>query len=156
VHDVACDWHGTRIATCSSDQRIKVWSTQTADGADGGESWTLQAEWKAHYGPVWRVTWAHPEFGQVLASCSFDHAVCVWEEAEAVDDRGTVVSRWQKRAQLADATDSVTDVKFCPRHLGLQLAAGSSDGHVRIYEASDPTSLAHWEPLVCHPRGAPW
>jgi len=29
---------------------------------------------------VWKVTWAHPEFGQVLASCSFDRTAAVWEE----------------------------------------------------------------------------
>ena len=29
---------------------------------------------------MWKVTWAHPEFGQVLASCSFDRTAAVWEE----------------------------------------------------------------------------
>ena len=35
---------------------------------------------QCHSGSVWRVTWAHPEFGQVLATCSFDRTVAVWEE----------------------------------------------------------------------------
>lgn len=35
---------------------------------------------KTHSGSVWKVTWAHPEFGQVLASCSFDRTAAVWEE----------------------------------------------------------------------------
>ena len=35
---------------------------------------------QTHSGSVWRVTWAHPEYGQVLATCSFDRTVCVWEE----------------------------------------------------------------------------
>ena len=74
IHDIAYDYYGKRIATCSSDQHIKIW-TQTPD-----LKWIMQADWKAHYGPVWRVTWAHPEFGQVLASCSFDHNVLIWEE----------------------------------------------------------------------------
>ena len=25
-----------------------------------------------HDGPVWQVTWAHPKFGSLLASCSLD------------------------------------------------------------------------------------
>ena len=29
---------------------------------------------------MWRVSWAHPEYGQVLATCSFDHSAIVWEE----------------------------------------------------------------------------
>jgi len=40
----------------------------------------LTASWKAHSGSVWKVTWAHPEFGQVLATCSFDRTAAVWEE----------------------------------------------------------------------------
>lgn len=42
--------------------------------------WQLTASWKAHSGSVWKVTWAHPEFGQVLATCSFDRTAAVWEE----------------------------------------------------------------------------
>ena len=104
-----------------------------------------QVSWKAHLGPVWRVSWAHPEFGQLLASCSLDRNVNVWEEQENVDRTGRVVSRWHKRAQLGDALDSVNDVRFAPRHLGLKVAAGSSDGLVRVYEAVDVMNLAHWE-----------
>ena len=35
---------------------------------------------QTHSGSVWRVTWAHPEFGQALATCSFDRTVAIWEE----------------------------------------------------------------------------
>ena len=35
---------------------------------------------QAHSGSVWRVTWAHPEFGQVIATCSFDRTAAIWEE----------------------------------------------------------------------------
>lgn len=47
---------------------------------DEHENWHLAASWKAHSGSVWKVTWAHPEFGQVLATCSFDRTAAVWEE----------------------------------------------------------------------------
>ena len=43
------------------------------------ELWTPISK-QCHSGSVWRVTWAHPEFGQVLATCSFDRTVAVWEE----------------------------------------------------------------------------
>lgn len=47
---------------------------------DEEENWLLTANWKAHSGSVWKVTWAHPDFGQVLATCSFDRTAAVWEE----------------------------------------------------------------------------
>ena len=33
-----------------------------------------------HEGPVWQVDWAHPKFGCILASCSYDRRVIVWKE----------------------------------------------------------------------------
>ena len=48
------------------------------------DEWVLTADWKAHSGSVWKVTWAHPEFGQVLATCSFDRMVTIWEEEKGL------------------------------------------------------------------------
>ena len=90
IHDVAFDFYGTRCATCSSDRKIKVWGKE--NHADG-EPWVLQSEWSAHLGSVWKVAWAHPEFGQVLASCSFDRTVYVWEEQE-----GAVTAQQQRKS----------------------------------------------------------
>ena len=33
-----------------------------------------------HTGPVWQVAWAHPKFGDILASCSYDGKVIIWKE----------------------------------------------------------------------------
>lgn len=134
VHDISYDFYGKRLVTCSSDQWLKVWDLNEA------AEWTCTGAWKAHSGSIWKVAWAHPEFGQLLASCSFDRTVCIWEEEE--DSKGE--KRWSKRATLVDSRDSVQDIKFAPRHLGLKLATCSSDGFVRIYEAADVTNLAHW------------
>jgi len=118
IHDIAYDFHGTRIATCSSDQSVKVW-----DLNDSGQ-WNCSASWKVHSGSVWKVTWAHPEFGQVLATCSFDRTAAVWEEI--VSDGNTGGSRgqkhWVKRTSLVDSRSNVTGVTFGPKHLGLMLA----------------------------------
>ena len=32
------------------------------------------------------MTWAHPEFGQILATCSFDRTAAVWEEMSKTRD----------------------------------------------------------------------
>lgn len=139
IHDVAFDFYGRRMATCSSDQSVQVW-----DLKDDGE-WHCTASWKTHFGSVWRVTWAHPEFGQVLASCSFDRTAAVWEEMIGDSHPNEKKqSHWTKRAMLVDSRTSVTDVKFSPRHLGLQLATCSADGVVRFYEAPDVTNLAQF------------
>uniref|UniRef100_A0A672NE84 Nucleoporin seh1-like n=1 Tax=Sinocyclocheilus grahami TaxID=75366 RepID=A0A672NE84_SINGR len=92
IHDVSYDFHGRRMATCSSDQSVKVW-----DKGDDGE-WRCTASWKTHSGSVWRVTWAHPEFGQVLASCSFDRTAAVWEEIVGEsNDKQRGQSHWVRK-----------------------------------------------------------
>ncbi|XP_072943042.1 nucleoporin SEH1 isoform X2 [Epargyreus clarus] len=140
IHDVAYDFYGERMATCSSDQYVKVWDT------DGKGGWRLTGSWKAHHGSVWKVTWAHPEFGQVLATCSFDRTAAIWEEVGDTTASGSEkgLRTWVKRSNLVDSRTSVTDVKFGPKHLGLLLVTCSADGIIRIYEAPDVMNLAQW------------
>lgn len=45
---------------------------------------------------------------------------------------------------MKDGRESVTDVKFAPRHLGLQFATCSADGFVRIFCAEDVMNFEHW------------
>ncbi|KAJ0404329.1 hypothetical protein ATCC90586_007643 [Pythium insidiosum] len=154
IHDMSFDFYGTRLATCSSDRKIKIWEEIAGE-------WRLQCEWNAHQASVWKLAWAHPEFGQILASCSFDRTVSIWEDQGAVFNSGNnnnnsngsaanananAPSResWRNQAQLVDSRESVHDVKFAPRHLGLRLATASEDGFVRMYEAIDVMNLSHW------------
>lgn len=60
IHDAAFNWYGNWLATCSSDQTIKVWRLDPHT-----QAWKCTSSWKCHSGSVWKVTWAHPEFGQV-------------------------------------------------------------------------------------------
>ncbi|CAK8671113.1 unnamed protein product [Clavelina lepadiformis] len=138
IHDVSFDFFGKRMATCSSDQSVKVWDLNE------NEEWICTSSWKTHSASVWKVTWAHPEFGQVLATCSFDRTVAVWEESIVENASSQLNHIWINKTNLVDSRTSVKDVKFSPKHLGLQLASCSSNGVVRIYEAPDPMNLTHW------------
>lgn len=73
VHDSQFDYYGRRLATCSSDSLVRVFNVE-------GERSTHSADLVGHQGPVWQVQWGHPKFGNLLASCSFDHCVIVWKE----------------------------------------------------------------------------
>eukprot|EP00594_Rhizosolenia_setigera_P007868 CAMPEP_0178968760 /NCGR_PEP_ID=MMETSP0789-20121207/18448_1 /TAXON_ID=3005 /ORGANISM="Rhizosolenia setigera, Strain CCMP 1694" /LENGTH=411 /DNA_ID=CAMNT_0020654755 /DNA_START=282 /DNA_END=1514 /DNA_ORIENTATION=+ len=160
VHDIAFDHYGRRIATCSGD-KVKVWDLD--EKGDWVFSPGCGSDWKAHRGSVTKISWAHPEFGQLLATCGTDHAAIVWEELDTTfssssldnntdqsmatqpeQQQQTQVSRWIDKVQLTDATKACTCIEFSPRHLGLKLATGSHDGYVRIYEAIDIMNLNHW------------
>lgn len=121
----------------------KVWDE------DEKGNWIESSNWKAHSGSIWRISWAHPEFGQVLVTCSFDRTASVWEEVvgEKVASLSTPSRRWVRRMALADSRTSVSDVKFAPKYLGLMLATASADGIIRIYEAPDIMNLTQWPVL---------
>jgi len=134
IHDIAYDFYGKRLATCSSDKLIKIW-----DQNNVGE-WKCSAEIKGA-GAVNKLSWAHPEFGTVLAACSSDRVVNIYEEQ--VNSK-TNQRTWKKQGRLVDSRDSVQCVQFLPRPGVLKLAASSLDGKVRIYEATDVMNLSVW------------
>jgi len=135
IHGCAFDIYGRRMATCSGDRFVRVW-----DLTDNGE-WSLVGEWQAHRGSVSMLSWGHPEFGSLIATCGSDHEAKIFEERT---NATSVASRWTAKAQLTEARKAVSCVEFAPRHWGLKLATGSADGCVRIYEAVDVMNLAQW------------
>lgn len=88
----------------------------------------------------------------MLASCSEDGSVCVFEEQESAlsaQDNGST-SKWVKKIELSNRNSkkAVNDVEFANRSLGIKLATASADGYIRIYEARDVFNLNEWELMV--------
>uniref|UniRef100_A0A6G1SIR7 Nucleoporin seh1-A n=1 Tax=Aceria tosichella TaxID=561515 RepID=A0A6G1SIR7_9ACAR len=142
ITDISYDHFGHRLALSSTDHTIQIWDL-SHDG-----TYHLISKFRSHSGSVWKVTWAHPEFGQILATCSLDRTAIIWEEVldATVDTKRSSdqTSHWAKRATLVDSRTSLTDIRFAPKHLGLMLVTCATDGHVRIYEAPDITNISHW------------
>ena len=80
-------------------------------------------EWKAHDAPVAKVAWAHPEFGTLIASCSYDRTVKIWEDARGVPDGPGGASKFQLRATLTEARGTVRAIDFAPAAFGLKLVS---------------------------------
>jgi protein transport protein SEC13 len=58
----------------------------------------------SHEGPVWQATWSHPQYGPLLASCSYDGKVLIWKES--TDAAGNPTGQWQKLHEHALHTAS--------------------------------------------------
>jgi protein transport protein SEC13 len=69
------------------------------------------------------VAWAHPKFGSLLASCSYDSKVLLWKEENGV---------WTLIKEHAVHGASVNAISWAPHEYGLMLACASSDGKVSI------------------------
>jgi protein transport protein SEC13 len=101
-----------------ADRTVKVYNVSDSSYAHAG---TLTG----FDGPVWQVSWAHPRFGIILASCSFDGSVLVHREVSPQEWVILYAAR-----QIHDS--SVNGVAFAPQDFGLMLAAASSDGRVSV------------------------
>lgn len=121
VHDVAMDYYGKKLATASSDTTIKI------IGISGSTNQHL-ATLSGHQGPVWQVAWAHPKFGSILASCSYDGRVIIWKEGNKPDE-------WTQAHIFTEHKSSVNSIAWAPHELGLSLACGSSDGNILVFTA---------------------
>ncbi|KZV55869.1 hypothetical protein F511_15719 [Dorcoceras hygrometricum] len=138
VHDVSMDYYGKRVATASSDATVKI------NGVSNNSASQHLATLSGHRGPVWQVSWAHPKFGSILASCSYDGKVIVWKEGNQ--------NEWSQ-FHVFEHKSSVNSIEWAPHELGLSLACGSSDGNITVYTAQ---SDGGWETTKidqAHPVG---
>ena len=72
---------------------------------------------------MWQVAWAHPRFGNILASCSYDRRVIIWQEGGG---------QWTKIHEYINHDSSVNSVQWAPHDHGLILVCGSSDGAISV------------------------
>jgi hypothetical protein len=113
------DYYAKRLATCSSDRSIKVFDAS-------GDRFVNTATLTGHEGPVWQVSWAHPKFGVILASCSYDGSVLIHREAPQ--------HSWAVVYEHKVHDSSVNSISWAPHEYGLVLACASSDGKVSILD----------------------
>lgn len=148
IHDVQLDYYGKRLASCSSDRTIRIFelsgaassSSSSASTQSQQQTQTLVATLKGHDGPVFQVSWAHPKFGPILASCSYDGRVCVWKE--------TAANVWNKIFEHSKADTSVNSVSWSPHELGLMLTAARSDGTISVFARKDTNEWQQWHVMA--------
>lgn len=164
VHDIAYDYYGTRLALCTSSLKICIYSAppQADSVADANAAWVETARIdRAHSGPIWRLSWGHPEHGEPLASCSEDRTINIWVTtvrpetasswpANAIGATtgagaiGAPARPWARRAQLQHE-GPVVDVKFGPSATGLKVAACTANGKTKLWECVNSQDLRQWD-----------
>lgn len=99
----------------------------------------------SHDGPVWQVAWAHPKFGTILASASYDARVIIWRDSST-----SAQPSWTKLFEHTVHTSSINSIAWAPHELGALLACASSDGKVSVLEFKDDGS---WDTKVFNAHG---
>jgi protein transport protein SEC13 len=118
IYDAQFDYYGRLLATCSSDNTIKIFQV-TADQPPVPLSTIPCKE-----GSAQRLAWSHPKFGSLLASAGLDKKVTIWKEVAP--------NNWAEIWTYDKSNGPFTCVAWGPWQLGLVLAASSADGCVSV------------------------
>lgn len=142
IHVAQLDHYGKRLATASSDHRVRVFDVETRRlvvelgrrngppiGRDG------------HAGAIWAVAWAHPKYGQVLASAGEDKLVLIWRGPRLSDSTGETEDDYWNVIGRHDSQGPVIAAAFSPWEYGLQLATASCDGIVTVLSHNGAAQL---------------
>lgn len=129
IHDAVLDYYGKKLATASSDKTIKIFDID-------GENYKLMETLANHDGPVWQVAWAHPQFGTILASCSYDGKAIIWKVLPETN-------QWAIIAEHTIHQGSVNSVSWAPQELGAVLLCTSSDGKVSVVDFNENGTTSH-------------
>ena len=82
---------------------------------------------RPHISAVLQVAWCHPVHGRLLAVADAAGCISIWEEGW---EQGQGAA-YHSKPLLRDSMQPVAALAFAPPGQGLQLAAASTDGHVR-------------------------
>lgn len=147
IHDAVLDYYGRRLATCSSDKTIKIFDIDN-------DTHKLTDTLKGHESAVWCVSWAHPKYGNILASSSYDGRVIIWREnTNAAGPAGAGgAANWSVVFTHAQHTASVNLLSWSPHDCGCLLACASSDGTVSVLEFSNDSS-GKWDSKIFPAHG---
>jgi len=140
LNDVKLDYYAKRAAVAAANENVvHIW-----DVTDVPQK--AVAQLRAHEGPLWKVAWAHPKYGSLLATCGYDMKVIIWKEVQP--------GNWQIAFMDTTHMASVNSCEFCPWEFGLRLACASSDGTVSIL--THQTSDQQWRRVAfpAHAGGA--
>ncbi|KXL45875.1 hypothetical protein M433DRAFT_156657 [Acidomyces richmondensis BFW] len=145
LHDAVLDHYGRRLATCSSDKTLKIYSidppsttSTTNSAAANPPTHHLTATLTGHDSAVWCVAWSHPSFGTILASCGYDGRILLFREqpsttqSQQQSQQSAPGGRWERIYEFTHHTASVNMVAWSPPEVGCHLAAASSDGNVSV------------------------
>lgn len=106
------------MAAACSDKIIRMFTKKS-------EKWGEDGLIKIQGASAWKVKWARPEFGTIIATCSLDTQVRIYE-LKRIDKGEGERSEWTFVHSIQE-NKAVEDIKFIPsKSYGLCLAIASS------------------------------
>lgn len=130
------DYYSERMSTGSSEGHI---STHRRNAANGWVEETVQHLEGAHDGRITALSYSHPSYGTLLASGSTDRTAKLWEMRNTPSSKRLIAKFTESKAPISALAFS--------NPASLQLVCVSTDGVVRVYQATIPADPTTWSCL---------
>ncbi|CAD8154307.1 unnamed protein product [Paramecium octaurelia] len=132
IQDIAFNQNGSRFAIASSDQTLRI-----LNKVDG--KWEKSSEFKFSCSIAWKVKWADPKFGQLIAISSQSKGIQIWEEKkqyqENLNGQKQITTQWKLRSLTLEKSELIADIQFGSKSNGLLLVIAFVDGIVQVHRA---------------------
>lgn len=134
VWSIAFDRTGTRLASCSDDQTVKIWKEYLPNNPEGIPTTDNDPTWKCvctlsgyHTRTVYDITWCH--LTELIATACGDDTIRIFKEAE---DSNPNEPTFNMISSVRAHSQDVNSVKWNPVIPGL-LASCSDDGDIKLW-----------------------
>ena len=122
ICDIEIDFYGRKLAVGSSTGKIYIFENLNGN-------YSKVSEISAHIGPIFKLSWSHPSFGPILASCGFDKKVNLYK----IDPQ----YKLEKIYEHDKHNNCITALKFIPSSNNLLLISGDLNGNIIACEYLD-------------------
>ena len=122
ICDIEIDFYGRNLAVGSSTGKIYIFENLNGN-------YSKVSEISAHIGPIFKLSWSHPSFGPILASCGFDKKVNLYK----IDPQ----YKLEKIYEHDKHNNCITALKFSPSSNNLLLISGDLNGNIIACEYLD-------------------
>ena len=122
ICNIETDFYCRKLAVGTTLGKIYIF--ENSNGAT-----TKTSEIVGHVGPVYKLSWSHPNFGPILASCGFDKKVNLFKFEQN--------SKLDKLYEYDMHDNCVKTLKFSPSLTNLLLISGDLNGNIITCEYSD-------------------
>ena len=122
ICDIEIDFYGRKLAVGSSTGKIYIFENLNGN-------YSKVSEISAHIGPIFKLSWSHPSFGPILASCGFDKKVNLYK----IDPQ----YKLEKIYEHDKHNNCITALKFSPSSNNLLLISGDLNGNIIACEYLD-------------------
>ena len=125
INDVIFNYNGNKFATGGIDGVINIFSSEKILKKENNPEPEVKLIKNGHNKSILNLSFAHPLYGNYLASCGQDKKLILWKE-KSLNDYENIYEYKHDSA--------VKCCKFAPHEYGLIIICGTENGDVTIHE----------------------